>query len=105
MSRVIGWILGIGTFVGAVYLLWSKKNQISNLQDALEAQKLKQQIAKDEATIADMLVKAEIALEQRAPLEAIVHESKLKAAAILTDTDLEGLSSDELAAKLTEAGF
>lgn len=105
MSKVIGWILGIGTFVGAVYLLWSKKNQISNLQDALEAQKLKQQIAKDEATVADMLVKAEIALDQRAPLEAIVMESKEKVAGILAGKKLSEMTEAEADKAFRDAGF
>lgn len=105
IAKLFGWILGLGTFVGAVYLLWSKKNEVNSIEDALEAQRLKQQIARDTATVADMLVKGEIALHERAPLEAIIHDSKLKAAAILTDTDLEGKSETEIAAIFARAGF
>ena len=105
MSKVLGWILGLGTFAGALYLLWSKKNAIDNLEDALKAQKLKQQIAKDEATIADMLVKAEITVHQRAPLDAIVAESKAKVAGILAGKKLSEMTEDEAAKAFADAGF
>lgn len=105
MGKALGWILGLGTFVGALYLLWSKKNAIDNLEDALEVQKLKQQIAKDEATIADMLVKAEIAVHERAPLEAIVTESKTKVAGILAGKKLSEMTEAEADKAFRDAGF
>jgi uncharacterized Tic20 family protein len=105
MSKVFGWLLGIGTFVGALYILWSKKNKVESIEDALEAQRLKQQIAKDEATVADMLVKAEIAVHQREPLEAIITESKARVAGILAGKPLSEMTESEAVAAFRDAGF
>ena len=105
MSKVLGWILGLGTFVGALYLLWSKKNAIDNLEDALKAQKLKQQIAKDEATIADILVKNELTLQEIAGHQAVITESKAKVAGILAGKKLSEMTEDEAAKAFADAGF
>lgn len=105
MSKVFGWILGLGTLAGALYIWWSKQNKVDNLQDALEAQRLKQQIAKDNATLAEMLVKAEIQMHEREPIEALILESKNRVAEIMAQKPLAEMSEEEQAAAFKAAGF
>lgn len=106
MKTLLSWALGIATLVGAIAIWWSKKNQISNLRDALEVQRLRQDAARAQAEVDELVQTASAAGAERAVLEAEVRDAQARAVAIATGQEgLEKLTSAEIAQAFTEAGF
>lgn len=106
MKTVLSWALGIATLVGAIAIWWSKKNQISSLRDALEVQRLRQDAARAQAEVDELMQTADVAGAERAVLEAEIRDAQARAVAIATGQEgLEKLTSAEIAQAFTEAGF
>lgn len=105
MKTFFGWLIGIGTLVGAVAIWWSRRNQVEGFREALEVQKLKQAIAQDAAKVEELKGQGDAARKEREQLEVDIAESKARATELLTATSLEGMSDVEVARALSDAGF
>lgn len=95
----------IGTLVGAVFMVRSKKNQIGHLSDALEVQKIKNLVVRDEAKVEMLSARADEHAEEVAQLHNQIVASKRRAAELAHATSLEGKSDDEVAKLFSDAGL
>lgn len=100
MKTVFAWLIGLGTLAGAVLIWLSRRNPIDNFGDALEVQKLKQQIAKDTAMVEELKGRGDEARMERAKIEVEIAESKREALAIAkaeSNTNIYEMSDAEVA--------
>lgn len=103
MGKVFGWILGIGTFVGAIYLWWSKRNDISDLRTALEVQSIRERVAAREATLEQKLADATVSAAHIETLQGIITDNKAAALVLATKHDLTGKTDQEIADLFTRS--
>lgn len=106
MKTVFAWIIGLGTLAGAVLIWLSRRNPIDNFGDALEVQKLKQEVAKNESMVEELKGRGDEARMERAKIEVEIAESKRLALVIasesptriyeMTDAEVAKLFSDTL---------
>lgn len=98
MNKVLGWVLGIGTIFGAIYLWWSKRNDISDLKTALQVQKIKEAVAKSEAQLEEKLADVETTRETIAHHETVIALAKATAVELASPSQsLSGKSDQEIA--------
>jgi hypothetical protein len=90
----------IGTLVGAVLMVRSKRNQISTLQDALEVQRIKASVARDEAQAELLTEQANVHASEVAVLRQQITQSKRRAVELASARPLDSGASDEEIAKL-----
>jgi hypothetical protein len=95
----------IGTFVGAFLMVRSKKNQIGQLSEALEVQRIKAAVARDEAKAEALTERADEHAEEREVLRAQIAASKRRAAELAHAKSLEGKSDEEIAKLFSDAGL
>jgi hypothetical protein len=95
----------VGTLVGAVLMVRSKKNQIGRLSDALEVQRIKTQVAHDEAKAEVLTERADEHAEEVAALRVQITDSKRRAAELAHAKPLEGKTDDEIAKLFSDAGL
>lgn len=105
MTKIFGWILGLGTLVGAIYLWWSKRNDIVDLKTALEVQKIRQNVAKKEAELKEKLTDYNVSHVAIAQHEEIIANYKAEAVALATGLDLSAKSDQEIAKIFTDSGL
>lgn len=101
------WVLGLGTIAGGVLIWLSRKNPINNLGDAIEVQRLKEEIAKNASMIEELKGRGDEARSERAKLEAEISESKRIALVIATEspTRVYEKTDAEIAAEWTALGL
>ena len=86
-------------------MLRSKQNQVSDFKTAVAIQKTKAKIAKAEAKI-DLLEKsANSHGEEAARLRAEIAKGKLQIVQLASDTDLEGVTDEEIEKRFSESGL
>lgn len=95
----------VGALVGAFLMVRSKQNQIGRLKDAFEVQKIKTQVAKDEAHAELLTEQADVHADEVTALRTQITQSKRRAAEMAHATDLEGASDEEIAKLFSDAGF
>lgn len=105
MSKWFGWILGIGTLIGAVYLWWSKRNNIADLKTALEVQKVREEVAKSEAILQEKLADAAAAQPTIDAIEANIAAQKALALKLAHGTDFTGKTDQEIARIFSDSGL
>lgn len=107
MKTAFAWILGLGTIVGAVLIWLSRRNPIDNLKDALEVQKLREQIAQDTAKVEELKGQGDDARVQREMFQAEIEESKRAALLIASETPsrIYEKTNAEIAEEWTRLGF
>ncbi len=105
MSKVFGWLLGIGTLFGAFYLWLSKRNDISSLKTALEVQKTREVVARREAELDEQLANAAVSQQQIDNLHADIAALKASAVELATGKDLGSKSDQEIAQIFTDSGL
>jgi hypothetical protein len=101
------WILGLGTLAGAVLIWLSRKNQVDRFSDALEVQKLKQQIASDLAKAEELKGQGDAARLEREKLEIDIDESKRAVLVIASESPTRAyeMSNAEVARAFTDLGL
>lgn len=107
MKTFLAWLLGLGTLAGAIAIWFSRRNPIDNLKDALEVQKLKEQVAQDTAKVEELKGKGDAAALERRILEGEIAESKRAALLIASEspTKIYEMSDAEIAKSFTDAGL
>lgn len=95
----------VGTLIGAVLMVRSKKNQISTLKDALEVQRIKTTVVRDEAQAELLTEQADVHAEEVKALQAQIGASKRRAAELAHATDLQGKTDAEIAKLFSDAGL
>lgn len=96
----------LGAIVGAVLMVRSKKNQVSTLKDALEVQKIKASVARDEATAELLTEQADVHADEVKALQLQIAQSKRRAVELASAKPLDQSATDDEIAKLfTDAGF
>ena len=100
--RLFSWptlaLLGVGTFMGALGLWLSRKNEINNLKDALKVQQLKKDVQGYQSKVDKLVADASVNRGELAFVQAELAESQRRAAQIATGVDLEGMTDEEVAA-------
>lgn len=105
MTKILGWILGIGTLAGAIYLWWSKRNDISDLKTALEVQKIRETVAKREAALEEKLADVTTSQGHIDALNGIIADQKATALVLATKLDLTGKTDQEIADLFSSSGL
>jgi hypothetical protein len=83
-----------------VLMVRSKRNQISTLQDALEVQRIKASVARDEAQAELLTEQANVHASEVAVLRQQITQSKRRAVELASARPLDSGASDEEIAKL-----
>lgn len=113
MKAILHWLAGkpavllgaLGTLAGALAVLYSKKNQVGHLRDAIEVQKAKAEAARAQA-LADALEASAGAHDVRVQaLRQQIADSQRHALELATEEDLTGLSNEEIAHRFSNSGL
>jgi hypothetical protein len=94
-----------GTLLGALVVLRSKRNQVENLKDAIEVQRIRTSVARDEAKVEVLTQNADEHAGKVAELQIQIADSKRRAAELAHATSLEGRTDDEVAKMFSDAGL
>lgn len=107
MKTFFAWFLGLGTIAGAVAIWLSRRNPITSFPDALEVQKLKQEVVKNESMVEELKGRGDEARSEREKIELEIAESKRAALLIATEspTRIYEMSDAEVAAEFTRVGL
>lgn len=95
----------VGALIGAFFVVRSKKNQINNLKDAVEAQRIKSSVARKEAQAEALVAKAEASEQELHKLKQDIVRSKQRVAELAHGRDLEGVPDDEIARLFSDSGL
>lgn len=95
----------VGTLVGAFVMVRSKENQIGRLKDAFEAQRIKAQVAKDEAKAELLTEQANVHADEVAEIRTQITASKRRAAELAHARSLEDASDEEIAKLFRDSGL
>ena len=95
----------LGALVGAVFMLRSKRNEITRLKDAMEVQRIKADVAKKEAQADELVKRADTHAEDVEALRAQIAQSRRRAAALLKPSEMEGMTDEEIAKLCSDAGL
>jgi hypothetical protein len=95
----------VGTVVGAVLMVRSKKNQIDRLSDALEVQRIRANVAGNEAKAEALTAQADHSAQEVAAIRTDIAASKRRAAELAHATNLEGKTDAEVAKLFSDAGL
>lgn len=96
----------IGALVGAVLMVRSKTNQVSTLKGALEVQKIKASVARDEAQAELLTEQANVHGDEVKALQEQITQSKRRAVELASAKPLpDGASDEEIAKLFSDAGF
>jgi hypothetical protein len=95
----------VGTFVGAVLMVRSKKNQIGTLKDALEVQRIRADVARKEGQADALTARADVNAKEVDALRGEIAASKRRAAELAHATDLKGKTDAEIAKLFSDAGL
>lgn len=95
----------VGALVGAVLMVRSKKNQVSTLQDALEVQRIKTSVARDEAQAELLTERANVHADEVTALRQQIAQSKRRAVELVHAKPLDGASDEEIAKSFSDAGL
>lgn len=94
-----------GTLVGAFFVLYSKRNQVGKLKDAVEVQRIRANVARGEAKAEALTEKADASAQEVEALRSEIVASKRRAAELAHATNLEGKTDDEIAKLFSDAGL
>jgi hypothetical protein len=96
----------IGALAGAVLMVRSKTNQVSTLKGALEVQKIKASVARDEAQAEILTAQANVHGDEVKQLQLQITESKRRAVELASAKPLpDGASDEEIAKLFSDAGL
>lgn len=98
-------VLGLVSLVGAVLMVRSKRNEIGQLKDALEVQRIKVDVAKKEAKAEELMKQADDHAEEIVALRVQVNASKRRAAELLKPSEVEGMTDEQIAKLCSDAGL
>lgn len=94
-----------GAIIGAFFVVRSKRNQINNLKDAVEAQRIKASVAKKEARAEVLEASAEADEQEVRELKQDIVRSKQRVAELAHGRKLEGVPDDEIAKLFSDSGL
>lgn len=95
----------VGALFGAFFVVRSKRNQINNLKDAVEAQRIKAGVAKKEARAEALEAKAGASESEVRELKQDIASSKKRVAELAHGADLEGKTDEEIAKLFSDSGL
>lgn len=105
VSHPIALAGAIGAVFGAMMMVRSKRNQIGRLADALEVQKIKASVARDEARAEVLAQQADVHAQEVEELRAEIVTSKRRAVELAHAKSLDGASDAEIAKLFSDAGL
>lgn len=94
-----------GTLVGAVLMLRSKQNQIGRLKDAVEVQRIRAAVARNEAKADALIERADTSAQEVDTLRGEIAASKRRAAELAHASSLEGKTDAEIAKLFSDVGL
>lgn len=94
-----------GALFGALALLNSKRNQISNVKDALKVEQTRKSIAKDEKLAAELRKQADDKEPELRELEKRIVDSKRRVIEIHESKVAPDASDDDIIRMFNDAGF